>query len=130
MRCNPIGGQAFIWGNVVNIPVDIAPIVELLPWNLNDTQTVAIRFKCKKEYKKCEYYENIRPLYVWKVACYLMQNSDLYKSLGIKLDTKWLSHVVNKESDIQNMSYFKLYLFGIALSYTCSFGCSLHCIYI
>ena len=33
-----------------------------------------------------------------------MQNSDLYKSLGIKLDTKWLNHVVNKESDIQNMS--------------------------
>ena len=33
-----------------------------------------------------------------------MQNSDLYKSLGIKLDTKWLIHVVNKESDIQNMS--------------------------
>ena len=33
-----------------------------------------------------------------------MQNSDLYKRLGIKLDTKWLNHVVNKESDIQNMS--------------------------
>ena len=33
-----------------------------------------------------------------------MQNSDLYKKLGIKLDTKWLNHVVNKESDIENMS--------------------------
>ena len=33
-----------------------------------------------------------------------MQNSDLYKSLGVKLDTKWLSHIVDKESDIQNMS--------------------------
>ena len=33
-----------------------------------------------------------------------MQNSDLYKSLDIKLDTKWLNHVVNKESDIQNIS--------------------------
>ena len=33
-----------------------------------------------------------------------MQNSDLYKNLGIKLDTKWLNHVVNKESDIENMS--------------------------
>ena len=49
-----------------NIPVDIAPTVKLLPWNLNDTQTVAIKFKHKKEYKKCEYYENIRPLYVRK----------------------------------------------------------------
>ena len=33
-----------------------------------------------------------------------MQNSDLYKSLGIKPDTKWLNNIVNKESDIQNMS--------------------------
>ena len=63
-----------------------------------------LSFKHKKEYKKCEYYENIRPLYVWKAAHCLRQNSDLYKSLGIKLDTKWLNHVVNKESDIQNMS--------------------------
>ena len=33
-----------------------------------------------------------------------MQNNDLYKNLGLKLDTKWLSHVVNKASDIENMS--------------------------
>ena len=33
-----------------------------------------------------------------------MQNSDLYKTLHIILDTKWLNHVVNKESDIENMS--------------------------
>ena len=59
---------------------------------------------CKKEYTKCEYYENIRPLYVWKAAHYLMQDSDLCKSLGIKHDTKWLNHVVNKESAIENMS--------------------------
>ena len=55
----------------------------------------------RKNIKKCEYYENIRPLYVWKAAHDLMQNSDLCKSLGIKLDTKWLNHVVNKESDMQ-----------------------------
>ena len=65
MRCNPFGGRAFVQGNVVNIPVDIAPTVKLLPQNLNDTQTVAIKFKYKKEYKKCGYYENIRPLYRW-----------------------------------------------------------------
>ena len=62
-----------------------------------------LSFKCKKEYKKCEYCENIRPLYVWKAAYYLMQKSDLYKNLGIKLYTKWLNHVVNKESDTENM---------------------------
>ena len=64
-----------------------------------------LSFKHEKEYKKCEYHENIRPLYVWKAAYYLMQNSDLYKNLCIKLDTRWLNHVVNKESDIENMSF-------------------------
>ena len=33
-----------------------------------------------------------------------MQNSDLYENLGIKCDNKWLNHVVNKESDTENMS--------------------------
>ena len=42
MRCNPIGGWTFEWGNVVNIPVDIAHTVQLLPQNLSDTQTVAL----------------------------------------------------------------------------------------
>ena len=40
---NPIGGHAFVRGNVVNIPVDIAHTVKLLPQNLNDTQTVSIK---------------------------------------------------------------------------------------
>ena len=52
MRSNPISGQAFVWGNVVDISVDIAHTVKLFPQNLNDTQTVAIKFKYKKEYKK------------------------------------------------------------------------------
>ena len=34
----------------------------------------------------------------------MMQNSDLYNNLGIKLDTKWLNHDVNKEGDVENMS--------------------------
>ena len=80
MHFSKWGGQAFVGVNVVNIPVDIAPTVKLLPQNLNDIPTVAIKFKCKKEYKRCEYHENISPLYVWKAARYLMQNSDLYKS--------------------------------------------------
>ena len=84
MRYNPIGGWAFVWSNVVDIHVDIAPTVKLLPWNQNDTQTVAVKFKHKKEYKKCEYHENIRPLYVWKATYYWMQNSDLYNKFRYK----------------------------------------------
>ena len=63
-----------------------------------------LSLRVRRNIKKCEYHENIGPLYGWKTADYLMHNSDLYKNLVIKLDTKWLNHVVNKESDIENMS--------------------------
>ena len=41
-------------GNFVNIPIDIAPTVNTLPRSLNDTETVTIKFKRKKQYKKCD----------------------------------------------------------------------------
>ncbi len=44
----PIGGQKCVHGNVVNVPVDIAPTVTMLPRMLNDTKTIAIKFKQRK----------------------------------------------------------------------------------
>ena len=55
LRDHPIGGQTFVRGNFVNVPVDIAPTVNTLPRSLSETETVAIKFKRKKQYKKCEY---------------------------------------------------------------------------
>ena len=39
-------------GDFVNVPVDIAPTVNTLPRSLNDAETVTIKFKRKKQYKK------------------------------------------------------------------------------
>lgn len=55
LRC---GGQQLVHGNIVNVPVDIAPTVNTLPRNMNDTETIAVKFKQKK-YKHCEFKENI-----------------------------------------------------------------------
>ena len=104
MRCNPIGGWAFVWGNVVNIPVDIAHTVKLLPQNLNDIQTAAIKFKCKKEYKNVNTVKTL-DLYLFGRQHIIWCKTDLNKNLGIKLDTKWLNHVVNKENDTENMPF-------------------------
>ena len=38
----------------------------------------------RRNIKKCEYHENIRPSYVCNATHYLMQNSDLFKKLGTK----------------------------------------------
>ena len=62
----------------MNVPVDIAPTVNTLPHNLSDTDTIAIKFKRKKEYKKCEFKENIRPMVVWKALDYLIRETSLY----------------------------------------------------
>ena len=90
LRDHPVGGQTFVRGNFVNAPVDIAPTVNTLPRSLSETETVAIKFKRKKQYKKCEYKETVRPLAVWKALNYLLRESPLYKEANIKVDTSWL----------------------------------------
>ena len=51
LRDHPVGRQTFVRGNFVTVPVDIAPTVNILPRSLNETETVTIKFKGKKQYK-------------------------------------------------------------------------------
>ena len=44
----PRGRQLSVKGNVVNVPVDIQPVVEALPRPFNENVTVAVKLK-----KKC-----------------------------------------------------------------------------
>ena len=71
------GGQTLVHGNIVNVPVNIAPTVNILPRHMKDTDTIIIKFKQKK-YKCYEYQENVHPVAVWKAAKYLLANSELY----------------------------------------------------
>ena len=45
MRDLPCGGQKSVRGNSVNLPIDIAPTVEMLPRTLDNTETIAINYK-------------------------------------------------------------------------------------
>ena len=42
---HPMGHQTFVWGNIVNVPVDIASTVNTLPCNLSDTETITIKIQ-------------------------------------------------------------------------------------
>ena len=95
LRDHPICRQTFSKGNMVNVPVNISPTINTLPRNISETNTIAIKFKRKKQYKHCEFHENIRPLAVWKALNYLMQNSPLYKNANIQVDTTWLEKMRN-----------------------------------
>ena len=91
MRTHFMGGR--VLGNVVNVPVDVAPTVQILQRTLSDTETLVVKYKRKLEYKKCEFWENIQPSAVWKATHYLLQNSNLYKNENIQLNTDWLNSI-------------------------------------
>ena len=59
LRDHSVGGQTFVRGNFVNVPVDIAPTVNTLPRCLNESEIVTIKFKRKIQYKRCEFKETI-----------------------------------------------------------------------
>ena len=80
-------------GNVVNVPIDVAPTVQTLPRTLSDTETLVVKYKRKLEYKKHEFWENIHLSAVWKATCYLLQNSNIYKNENIQLNTDWLNSI-------------------------------------
>ena len=48
----PMGGQLSIKRNVVNVPVDIQPVVNSLPRKFDENITVPIKLKKKLSYKK------------------------------------------------------------------------------
>ena len=94
MRDLPCGGQTSVRGNSVNLPIDIAPTVDMLPRTLDNTETIAINYKRRMCYKGCAFKkENIRPAAVWKAVNYLMRNSQMYKDLDIQLDLSWLQNI-------------------------------------
>ncbi len=95
----PSGGQKSIKGNVVNVPMDVTKTINQLPRNLNETETIGIKFKKKVSYKKCDYCENIRPQVVIKAARYLIANSELYKAYNVKINESWEETVANNTDE-------------------------------
>ena len=101
MRDLPCGGQKSVRGNSVNLPIDIAPTVDMLPRTLDNTETTAINYKHCLCYKGCAFkQENIRPAAVWKAVKYLMTHSQMYKDLDIQLDTSWIRNMQSCDSSM------------------------------
>ena len=102
MRDLPCGAQKSVRGNSVNLPIDIAPTVDMLPRTLDNSETIAINFKRRMCYKGCAFKkENIRPAAVWKAVNYLMMHSQMYKDLDIQLDTSWITNIQNPNDTCQ-----------------------------
>ncbi len=47
----PRGGQLSIHGNIVNVPADVNTTVTLIPRPVNESETILIKLKRRKDYK-------------------------------------------------------------------------------
>ena len=64
----PVGGQKAIYGSICHVPVDVAPAVSSLPCNMQETDTISVKIKCKHSYKHHVLAENIRPRKYWRLC--------------------------------------------------------------
>ena len=90
----PRGGQLQMQGSVVNLPVDIAPVVQSLPRTINDAATVPIQLKRKLSYKSSVWKQNVRPRCVLNALRYLM-TKELYKNANLSLNESWFDEILN-----------------------------------
>lgn len=75
----PRGRQMSVKENVVNVPVDIQPVVNALPRPFDENVTVAVRLKKRMSFKSCAVTENVWPLRVHVALHWLMKHSEMYK---------------------------------------------------
>ena len=96
----PRGGQMSVKGNVVNVPVDIQPTVNALPRQINEHVTIAVKLKKRLSHKSACFSENVRPNMVLSALHWLMENSEMYKTSGIKIDQTWKNTVENSNCEV------------------------------
>ena len=81
------------------MPVDVAPTVNSLPRNMQETDTISVKIKCKHSYKYHVLAENIRPRKVLEALHYLLQNSTMFQNENIQIDADWLTKLLMDESN-------------------------------
>ena len=93
------GGQLSLYGSICHLPIEIGKMVDTLPRNLNQFETIAVKLKRRLCYKNTVFNENIRPQKIMQALKYLLQNSELYQQHNININTQWLSNFTNETND-------------------------------
>ena len=81
------------------MPVDVAPTVSSLPHNMQETDTISVKLKCKYSYKHHVLAENIRPRKELEALHYLLQNSTMFQNKNIQIDADWLRKLLTNASN-------------------------------
>ncbi|KAK3917548.1 DNA-binding transcriptional regulator NtrC [Frankliniella fusca] len=99
------GPQYGLKGSCVNVPTDLNDTVNVLPRNLNESETIIVKLQKRMQDKIPYINEVIRPHKVYKAAEYLT-STEMYMKHNIKLDSQWLENT-NKQCDIVNMQNYE-----------------------
>ena len=100
LRELPRGRQYSIKGNIVNVPVEIQPVVDALPRPFDENVTVPVKLKKRMSYKSCAFTENVRPLRVLVALHWLMNHSKLYQNSGVQIDEQWVQEVTKHSNEV------------------------------
>ena len=92
----PVGGQKAIYGSICHVPVDVAPTISSLPRNMQETDTISVKIKCKHSYKHHVLAENIRPRKVLEALHYLLQNSTMFQNENIQIDAVLVDKITHR----------------------------------
>ena len=89
------GGQFSLNGGICHLPIEIGKIVNTLPHNYSEFETIGVKLKRRLCYKNSVFNENVRPHKIIEALKYLMNTSDLYKEHNINIDSQWLQSFNN-----------------------------------
>ena len=89
------GGQFSLNGGICHLPIEILKIVNTLPHNYSEFETIGVKLKCRLCYKNSVFNENVHPQKIIEALKYLMNTSDLYKEHNINIDSQWLQSFNN-----------------------------------
>jgi hypothetical protein len=95
----PRGGQMGLKGNVVNVPADVNRTVRVIPRNMNESETIPVKFKRSLSFKGHIAFEQVRPEKILKAAAWLVSKSKLFQNEGIIVNEQWENEFQN---DLQN----------------------------
>ncbi|GFR50620.1 hypothetical protein Agub_g12707 [Astrephomene gubernaculifera] len=90
LRRLPAGHQHGLRGSVVNVPVDLTRVQQMLPRHLDDSETVLVGLKRKLQYKRTFMRQMIQPQAVLGALRYLAR-TPLYHDAHMANEEEWLS---------------------------------------
>ena len=99
------GGQYSIKGSICHVPIEVNQVVNTLPRNFANNETIAVKLKRRLCYNNSVFHENVRPYYIVQALKYLMDHSTLYKEHNIIIDNNWVNQFQDNTDDKHTVCY-------------------------